>query len=379
MDLLLILSYTALCVGIFKFFKIPLNKWSVPTAVLGGVILIGSLLLLMNYNHPYSERAQMITVTLPIIPEVQGVVMNVTPDSNKPLKAGDFLFKIDPTTYQAKVDGLNGQIKTALQDVEVLKARLESESADIEQVKALRDLALKDAQRYRNGSRDKLKSPFTDQEVVKAQQTYLAAQAQWRSAQSKKDQTQAELNALVGGENATVHQLKSQLKEAQYYLDKTIVKAPSAGYVTQNLLKPGMFVRPLPLRPVMVFVPEQKTYMYAVFRQNSALRLSAGDDVEVVFNALPGSVVQGKVKQILPAVPNSSYQAQGHLQGLNFDPKLDGIYTEIELNPAANISALPAGSMGQVAVYSEHFAHLSILRKVLLRMTSWMHYLYIDH
>jgi len=378
-DLLLILSYTALCVGIFKFFKIPLNKWSVPTAVLGGVILIGSLLLLMNYNHPYSERAQMITVTLPIIPEVQGVVMNVTPDSNKPLKAGDFLFKIDPTTYQAKVDGLNGQIKTALQDVEVLKARLESESADIEQVKALRDLALKDAQRYRNGSRDKLKSPFTDQEVVKAQQTYLAAQAQWRSAQSKKDQTQAELNALVGGENATVHQLKSQLKEAQYYLDKTIVKAPSAGYVTQNLLKPGMFVRPLPLRPVMVFVPEQKTYMYAVFRQNSALRLSAGDDVEVVFNALPGSVVQGKVKQILPAVPNSSYQAQGHLQGLNFDPKLDGIYTEIELNPAANISALPAGSMGQVAVYSEHFAHLSILRKVLLRMTSWMHYLYIDH
>jgi multidrug resistance efflux pump len=378
-DLLLILSYTALCVGIFKFFKIPLNKWSVPTAVLGGVILIGSLLLLMNYNHPYSERAQMITVTLPIIPEVQGVVMNVTPDSNKPLKAGDFLFKIDPTTYQAKVDGLNGQIKTALQDVEVLKARLESESADIEQVKALRDLALKDAQRYRNGSRDKLKSPFTDQEVVKAQQTYLAAQAQWRSAQSKRDQTQAELNALVGGENATVHQLKSQLKEAQYYLDKTIVKAPSAGYVTQNLLKPGMFVRPLPLRPVMVFVPEQKTYMYAVFRQNSALRLSAGDDVEVVFNALPGSVVQGKVKQILPAVPNSSYQAQGHLQGLNFDPKLDGIYTEIELNPAADISALPAGSMGQVAVYSDHFAHLSILRKVLLRMTSWMHYLYIDH
>lgn len=379
MDLLLILTYTAVCVGIFKFFKIPLNKWSVPTAVLGGVILIGSLLLLMNYNHPYSERAQMITVTLPIIPEVQGVVMDVTPDSNKPLKAGDFLFRIDPTTYQAKVDGLNGQIKTALQDVEVLKARLESESADIEQIKALRDLALKDAQRYRNGSRDKLKSPFTDQEVVKAQQTYLAAQAQWRSAQSKKDQTQAELNALVGGENATVHQLKSQLKEAQYYLDKTIVKAPSAGYVTQNLLKPGMFVRPLPLRPVMVFVPEQKTYMYAVFRQNSALRLSAGDEVEVVFNALPGSVVQGKVKQILPAVPNSSYQAQGHLQGLNFDPKLDGIYTEIELNPAADISALPAGSMGQVAVYSDHFAHLSVLRKVLLRMTSWMHYLYIDH
>ena len=39
MDLLLILTYTAICVGIFKIFKIPLNKWTVPTAVLGGVFI----------------------------------------------------------------------------------------------------------------------------------------------------------------------------------------------------------------------------------------------------------------------------------------------------------------------------------------------------
>ena len=42
MDLLLILTHTALCIGIFKIFKIPCNKWTVPTAVLGGVIIIGT-------------------------------------------------------------------------------------------------------------------------------------------------------------------------------------------------------------------------------------------------------------------------------------------------------------------------------------------------
>ncbi|MCV5360215.1 hypothetical protein OFM87_31155, partial [Escherichia coli] len=26
-----------------------------------------------------------------------------------------------------------------------------------------------------------------------------------------------------------------------------------------------------------------------------------------------------------------------------------------------------------------HFTHVSVMRKVLLRMTSWMHYLYLDH
>lgn len=48
MDLLLILTYVALCVVVFKVFHIPLNKWTVPTAFLGGVVLIGALLLIMN-------------------------------------------------------------------------------------------------------------------------------------------------------------------------------------------------------------------------------------------------------------------------------------------------------------------------------------------
>ena len=68
MDLLLILTYTALCIGIFKIFKIPLNKWTVPTAVLGGVIIIGTLIMLMNYNHPYSELARNYYVSTPVVP-----------------------------------------------------------------------------------------------------------------------------------------------------------------------------------------------------------------------------------------------------------------------------------------------------------------------
>ena len=50
MDLLLILTYTALCIVIFKVFKIPLTKWTVPTAALGGVILIGTLVLAFGSN-----------------------------------------------------------------------------------------------------------------------------------------------------------------------------------------------------------------------------------------------------------------------------------------------------------------------------------------
>jgi hypothetical protein len=36
METLMLLTYAALCIVVFKVFRIPLNKWTVPTAVLGG-------------------------------------------------------------------------------------------------------------------------------------------------------------------------------------------------------------------------------------------------------------------------------------------------------------------------------------------------------
>ncbi len=49
MDLLIILSYVAFAYGCFKIFKIPVNKWTVPTAALGGVFVVAGLILTMNY------------------------------------------------------------------------------------------------------------------------------------------------------------------------------------------------------------------------------------------------------------------------------------------------------------------------------------------
>ncbi len=40
MDLLIILTYVAIAWSIFKIFKIPVNKWTVPTAALGGVFIV---------------------------------------------------------------------------------------------------------------------------------------------------------------------------------------------------------------------------------------------------------------------------------------------------------------------------------------------------
>ncbi|MEX2940176.1 HlyD family secretion protein [Serratia fonticola] len=378
MDLLIILTYVALAYGIFKIFKIPVNKWTVPTAALGGVVLVGALILLMNYNHPYTFQAQKAVVSIPITPQVTGIVSEVTDKQNTFIKKGEVLFKIEPTRYQARVDRLQADLMTAIHSIQVLQGQLDEAVAHTSGIIAERDRLYKDYQRYLRGSRAKV-NPFSESDIDNARQNFLAQDALVKSSLAEQAQIKSQLNSVVNGEQSQIVSLRAQLTEAKYNLEQTVVRAPSNGYVTQVLIRPGTYAAALPLRPVMVFIPQQKRQIVAQFRQNSLLRLTSGDQAEIVFNALPGQVFQGRLTSILPVVPSGTYQAQGTLQSLSMIPGSDGVLAVIELEPNADVDALPDGIFAQVAVYSDHFTHVSVMRKVLLRMTSWMHYLYLDH
>jgi multidrug resistance efflux pump len=362
MDLLIILTYVALAWSIFKIFKIPVNKWTVPTAALGGIFIVSALILLMNYNHPYTFTAQKAVVSIPITPQVTGVVSSVTDKANQRVSKGEVLFTIDPVRYQARVDRLQADLVTALHGINNLKAQLSEAQANTVRVSAERDRLYKDYQRYLKGSQARV-NPFSESDIDNARQNYLAQDAMVKGSVAEQAQIQSQLDSMVGGEQSQVVSLRAQLTEAKYNLDQTVVRAPSNGYITQ----------------VLMFIPEQKRLIVAQFRQNSLLRLKNGDDAEVVFSALPGQVFHGKLTAILPVVPGGSYQAQGALQSLTMAPGSDGVLATIELDPNADVEALPDGIFAQVAVYSDHFTHVSVMRKVLLRMTSWMHYLYLDH
>ena len=52
METLMLLTYAALCIVVFKVFRIPLNKWTVPTAVLFVIALFGVVIFGRNYNFP---------------------------------------------------------------------------------------------------------------------------------------------------------------------------------------------------------------------------------------------------------------------------------------------------------------------------------------
>lgn len=377
MDLLIIMTYAAFAYGCFKIFKIPVNKWTVPTAMLGGVFIVAGLILTMNYNPPYTFIAQKAVVTIPVVSQVTGVVSEVPVTPNQPIKAGTVLFKIDPTVYQARVDRLKADLVKAEQQVESQQAQLEASQSEVARATAERDKAQKDLSRYQRAA-GKAVNPFTEQESTNAKQNYLAMEAKLATARAQQEQIQSQLDALIGGENASVVSLRAQLKEAEYNLAQTEVKALSDGYVTQVLLRPGSYVNSMPFRPAMFFIPKEERTIVASFRQNSLLRVKAGDEAEVAFTGIPGTIFHGKVKQVIPVVPQGAYQTQNTLQTVSFDAR-NGVLAQIELDPEIEAYQLPDGVSAQVAIYTDHFAHVAVMRKVLLRMTSWMHYLYLDH
>ena len=134
------------------------------------------------------------------------------------------------------------------------------------------------------------------------------------------------------------------------------------------------------------FVPsgrDKEDYYYtAFFRQNSALRLKPGYEAEIALDSIPGDVFTGEVVQVVPALREGQLQATGDLMAFNAMIPAGRVAVVIKITDpdyAEYANLLPLGSFGQAAVYSEHAHHFGIIRRILLRMASWMNYIYPLH
>jgi multidrug resistance efflux pump len=377
MDLLLILTYVAICYVVFKVFRIPVNQWSLATAALGGVIGISLLLLIMNYNHPFTTNARIYFATTPVLPGVRGRVVEVPVKAEVPLKDGDVLFRLDPKPYEYAVDQKKASLAEAEQNVKQLKSGLDQATAGVERANAQLAAAQVDFERQAELLARKVVAQATYDISLRnrdaAQQTVLGAKAE-------EERARLAYTSNIGGVNTSVARLTAELADAKYDLEQTVVRANGPGYVTQVVLRPGMYVVPAPLRPVMVFVntgPNDRPLVGA-FQQNSLQRVKAGDEAEVAFDAVPGRVFKAKVGRVLDAIGAGQVQATGALIDLGGPAGGGRALATIELVDDISQYQIPLGAAAQVAVYTEHWHHVSVLRKVLLRMRSWQNYVFLE-
>jgi len=375
MDLLLILTYAAIAYAAFRLFKIPVNGFTLLTAALGGVALIGALLLGMNYNHPFTSQARFYFHTTPIVPAVSGVVVEVPASANVPLKKGDVLFRIDPTPFENAVKAKEAALAQAVQTTEQLRATADAAHKKLESALADRDSAKDIFER----SKKLIESGVIAQvQFEKAKNNYNAAEATAQSAKSEADRARLEADAVIQGVNTDVARLQAELDTAKFNLEQSVVRAPTDGTVQQNFLRPGMYAASLPLRPVMVFLHDEKPKFTAAFLQNSAQRIEQGSEAEFILPAVPGRFFKGKVASVGAFIPQGQLQPSGNL----IDPeqiKGEGRIL-VGIDPQEDMSKylIVPGSTAQVAIYTHHMKHLDILRKVLLRMKSWTNFIFGD-
>ena len=267
------------------------------------------LFIPMNWGAP-TGSAVVIRYSVPIVPNVAGEVIDVPVKPNTPLKKDDILFRIDPVPYEAQVRQFESQIELA-------ELRLQ-QSTELQKSNAV---------------------PLT---VVQERQSQ-------------------------------VNTLRAQLDGAKYNLDKTVVRAPSNGFVTNVGLRKGARVAAFPTTAVMAFIETDETIVGAQIHQSFARYVAPGQPVEIAFKFLPGKIYTGHIA----AVPQATSLGQGQASGLvaSFvDIRPVPFPVRIALDDPALAMSLPAGSTGEVAIYTDNVKLTHIIRRVMIRMSAYLNY-----
>src|SRR5712691_8890352 len=377
MELLLILIYVSICYVTFKVFRIPVNQWSLATAALGGIMGLSLLLLIMNYNHPFTTNARIYFPVTSVLPSVKGRVIEVPVQANIPLKEGDVLFRIDPAPYQYVVDQKKAMLAEAEQNVKQLKASLDQATAAADRSNAQFELA---QQNY-----DRQAELFSKNIIAKATldtftRNLETAKQSLTGAKAEEERARLAYSSNIEGVNTTVARLRAELADAQFDLDQTVVRAAGPGYVTQVSLRPGMYAVPAQLRTAMVYVNTDKNdqELGAAFQQNSLQRVKAGDEAEVAFDAVPGRVFKAKVKTVVDAIAAGQLRTSSGLVEPATQTTEGRAVALIDVTDDTSEYQIPLGATAQVAIYTEHFHHVSLIRKILLRMRSWQNYVFFE-
>ena len=377
MELLLALIYVSFCIAIFKIFRIPVNQWSLSTAVLGGIIGISLTLLVMNYNHPFTANARIYFAVTPILPTVKGRVVEVPVQANAPLKEGDVLFRIDPKPFEYVVAEKKAALAEAEQNVKQLKASFDQAAAQAERANAQLQLAEQNYDRQAQLFKTNVVAQAT---LDTATRNLDVAKQSVAAAKAEEERARLAYTSNIGGINTAVAKLRAELADAEFDLEQTTTRAAGPGFVTQVSLRPGMYAIPAQLRTSMFFVNTgpQDRELGAAFQQNSLQRVKAGDDAEVAFDAVPGRVFKGKVRTVVDAISTGQLGTTVGLIEPETRTTAGRAVAIIDVSDEMRDYQIPLGATAQVAIYTEHWHHLSLLRKVLLRMRSWQNYVFLE-
>jgi len=386
-----------LLLGIYCFFvwlifiKLKWLPWNIATqvtAVIIPIVALGMTILALNVFAPSSSDVRVYKYTIPIVSQVRGRVVDVpVEEGNRLVHKGDVLFRIDPTPYQLEVNTLEAQLvgasgsqREVVEQEKGAYAKIEESQNKVREANARLELAKKRAAQYRELARTGAGSKFdleqAETDVLEQQNQLDAARNAEAQARASLGQIQQRLASRVkGGEYAQVAQVRAQLDNARWLLDQTTTRSPCDCYVVNLQLRPGGFVGQAALSQVMTLV-EAGGQVVAFYNQNELHQVEPGNEVEFALKTLPGKIVKGKVDSVIWAQGQGQLQVSGNIPMSGPTATPPGRYA-VKFNIAERDRELflAAGAAGDAAIYTDHLHAIHIIRKVILRVGSYLNYL----
>jgi multidrug resistance efflux pump len=310
MIVFLTVIYVVLLLLAFKFKVVQPTLFWKLSPILWMVLLLVGLFIPMQFWAPQGPLV-VGQYSVQIVPNVQGEVIEVNAKPNVPMKQGDVLFRIDPTPYEAAVQQTRAQLDLA-------RTRL-------------------------------------------SQSKRLAE----RAAGSVYDVQQF---------TAQVEQLEGALKNAEFNLEETTVRAPADGYVTNVALRPGARVVNLPLVQAMAFVETGDLLVGAEIAQGHLRYLEPGQPAEIAFKIYPGRVYDAEVDYVLPASAVGQFGLSGFAAAPKEIPHAP-FWVRLKLSEEAGALDLPVGATGAVAIYTQKGKMTHVIRKVVIRVEAIKNYI----
>lgn len=345
-------------------------------------LIIGSLLwyLLADRHTPYTSQARVDGYVVGVAPKIAGLVTEVWVQNNTVVEAGQKLFQIDTSQYQIALDKANSDLETTQRQVDAGGAAVRSARANLLAAQANEEKAQKDYTRLeRLRSSDEGTVSLRRLEISSA--TLEQAKAKVTAAEAAIDQAIEQQGGEVDSSNAQLKTAQSAVNKAELDLSNTIVRASTAGIITDLQAEVGQYAGTG--SPVLTLIAMQDVWIRAEYTENNLGRMQVGNPVDISFDVVPGHLFKGTVRSIGIGVSASQATAPGTL------PTIDNnrdwlrqsqrfpVVIEFDLSQQEDLrSQLRVGGQATVITYTGENSILNGLGRFYIKLMSYFSYAY---
>ena len=254
------------------------------------IILLLVWYLVADRLTPYTTSARTQAYVVAVVPDVSGYIKHIPIKKNQLAEPGQTLIQLDTRHFELAVEGAEAALAVAGQEVGASTAAVATATANLTEAQVRLDEAQKQSARLfvleEKGIVPRAQGDQARSAVASARAKVTAARAERVRAKESLGEE--------GQSNPKVRLALAKLEQARLNLSHTTIKAPSKGIVGGLKVDEGAYAQAG--QPLMTFIAIDDIWVEAFMTENNLGRVKAGDPVELAFDAFPGRIFRGVVK-----------------------------------------------------------------------------------